>query len=99
MSPLLKVGIFKIWHNKASLRDFYLIGFHPRLKSGVRHKVSLRDFLQWTQEFFNQKFDFKYVGAHGMTVVHTFVTTYGVANAKHKSIVYSEVTMDDLFNS
>lgn len=33
------------------------------------------------------------------TVVHTFVTTYGVANAKSRSIVHSEVTMDDLFNS
>ena len=32
------------------------------------------------------------------TVVHTFITTYGVANAKNKSIVHSEVTMDDLFN-
>ena len=33
------------------------------------------------------------------TLVNTFVTTYGVANAKNKSIVHSEVTMDDLFNS
>lgn len=32
-------------------------------------------------------------------VVHTFITTYGVANGKNKSIVHSEVTMDDLFNS
>jgi AAA+ ATPase superfamily predicted ATPase len=34
-----------------------------------------------------------------MTLVNTFVTTYGVVNGKHKSIVHSEVTMDDLFNS
>lgn len=31
------------------------------------------------------------------TVVHTFVTTYGVANAINKSIVHSEVILDDLF--
>ena len=32
-------------------------------------------------------------------VVHTFVTTFGVGEGKHHSIVHSEVTMDDLFNS
>ena len=32
-------------------------------------------------------------------LVNTFVTTYGVINGKHKSIVHSEVTMDDLFYS
>lgn len=32
-------------------------------------------------------------------VVHTFITTFGVGNGKHRSIVHSEVTMDDLFNS
>ncbi len=31
-------------------------------------------------------------------VVHTFVTTFGVGEGKHKSIVHSEVTLDDLFN-
>lgn len=31
------------------------------------------------------------------TLVHTFVTTYGVAGGKHKSIVHSEVTMEQLF--
>jgi uncharacterized protein len=30
-------------------------------------------------------------------LVVTFVTTYGVADGKHHSIVHSEVTMDDLF--
>jgi hypothetical protein len=30
-------------------------------------------------------------------VVHTFITTYGVGEGKHHSIVHSEVTMDDLF--
>ena len=33
------------------------------------------------------------------TVVHTFVTTYGLGEGKHHGIVHSEVTMDDLFNS
>lgn len=33
------------------------------------------------------------------TLVHTFITTYGVANVKSHSIVHSEATMDDLFNS
>ena len=31
------------------------------------------------------------------TLVHTFVTTFGVADGAHRSIVNSEVTMDDLF--
>lgn len=31
------------------------------------------------------------------TLVITFITTYGVVNGKHKSIVHSEVTMEDLF--
>lgn len=30
-------------------------------------------------------------------IVHTFITTYGVVDGKYKSIVHSEVTMDDLF--
>ena len=33
------------------------------------------------------------------TLVNTFVTTFGVGEGKHHSIVHSEVTMDDLFNS
>ena len=32
-------------------------------------------------------------------LVSTFITTFGVANGVHKSIVDSEVTMDDLFGS
>ena len=31
------------------------------------------------------------------TVVHTFVTTYGVKDGIHKSIGHSEITMEDLF--
>lgn len=42
---------------------------------------------------------FKELAKVNKTLVHTFITTYGVANAKNKSIVHSEVTMDDLFNS
>lgn len=33
------------------------------------------------------------------SLVNTFITTYGVANSKNKSIVHSEVTMEDLFKS
>ena len=31
------------------------------------------------------------------SLVHTFVTTFGVADGKHSSIVHSEVSMEDLF--
>jgi len=30
-------------------------------------------------------------------IVHTFVTTFDLGNGKHRSIVHSEVTMNDLF--
>lgn len=40
---------------------------------------------------------FKELTKTNKTVVNTFVTTYGVANAKNRSIVHSEVTMDDLY--
>jgi len=42
---------------------------------------------------------FQYHTKNKKSLVHTFITTYGVANGKNKSIVHSEVTMDDLFNS
>lgn len=42
---------------------------------------------------------FRMVTKTKKSLLHTFVTTYGVVNGKHKSIVHSEVTMDDLFNS
>ncbi len=42
---------------------------------------------------------FRYMTKNKKTLVNTFITTYGVANVKNKSIVHSEVTMDDLFNS
>lgn len=32
-------------------------------------------------------------------LVHTFVTTFGLGEGKHHSIVHSEITMEDLFNS
>ena len=35
---------------------------------------------------------------HGKkSLVHTFVTTFGVANGAHSGIVHSEVLLDDLF--
>lgn len=42
---------------------------------------------------------FKYLTNTKKTPVHTFITTYGVANGKHKSIVHSEVTMKHLFKN
>ncbi len=33
------------------------------------------------------------------SLLHTFITTYGITDGKHKSIVHSEVTMDDLFEA
>ena len=41
---------------------------------------------------------FKQLTKTNKTVVHTFVTTNGVTNGQNKSIVHSEVTMDDLFS-
>lgn len=32
-------------------------------------------------------------------LVHTFITTFGIGRGKHNSIVHSEVTMDNLFDS
>lgn len=31
------------------------------------------------------------------TVVHTFITTYGICKGKHNGIIHSEITMDKLF--
>ena len=31
------------------------------------------------------------------SLVHTFITTYGVADGIHSSVVHSEITMDSLF--
>ena len=42
---------------------------------------------------------FRYVTKTKKAVVHTFITTYGVARNIHSGIVQSEVTMDDLFKS
>lgn len=42
---------------------------------------------------------FQYHTKNKKSLVNTFITTYGVANGKNKSIVHSEVTMDDLFAS
>ena len=40
---------------------------------------------------------FKEKTKNKQTVVHTFVTIFGVANGKHSSLVHSEVTLDGLF--
>ncbi len=41
---------------------------------------------------------FRFLTKTTKSLVHTFVTTYGVADGKHHSIVHSEVVMDDLFD-
>lgn len=41
---------------------------------------------------------FKELAKPKNALVHTFITTYGVAKSQNKSIVHSEVTMNDLFN-
>jgi hypothetical protein len=33
------------------------------------------------------------------TVVNTFITTFGIGEGKHNSIVHSEVNMNDLFDN
>lgn len=40
---------------------------------------------------------FKDITKTKKTIVNTFITTYGVTNGKHKSLVHSEVTLEDLF--
>jgi hypothetical protein len=40
---------------------------------------------------------FRQVTKNKKSLVNTFITTYGVLNGKNRSIVHSEVTMDDLF--
>ena len=40
---------------------------------------------------------FKEKTKNKQTLVHTFVTTFGVANGKHSSLVHSEVILDGLF--
>lgn len=42
---------------------------------------------------------FRYLTKNKKSLVNTFITTYGVVNGKNKSILHSEVTMDDLFKS
>ncbi len=47
----------------------------------------------------NRRDVFRVVTRTKKSIVHTFVTTYGLGEGKHNSIVHSEVTMDDLFDS
>lgn len=42
---------------------------------------------------------FRQLTKNKKSLVNTFITTYGIVNGKNKSIVHSEVTMDDLFKS
>lgn len=42
---------------------------------------------------------FRQLTKNKKSLVNTFITTYGIVNGKNRSIVHSEVTMDDLFNS
>lgn len=42
---------------------------------------------------------FRQLTKNKKSLVNTFITTYGVVNGKNRSIVHSEVTMDDLFSS
>lgn len=53
----------------------------------------------YEERLMNREALFQNVIRKDHAVVHTFVTTYGVTDGKHKSIVHSEVTMDDLFDS
>ena len=52
------------------------------------------DYEEWLR---NRMTLFKEKTKNKMTLVHTFVTTFGVANGKHSSLVHSEVTLDGLF--
>ncbi|MCF0213503.1 MAG: hypothetical protein HUK13_03505 [Muribaculaceae bacterium] len=54
---------------------------------------------EYEEHLMNREALFQAATKKDHTIVHTFVTTYGVTDGKHKSIVHSEVTMDDLFNS
>ncbi len=47
----------------------------------------------------NRRDVFRVVTRTKKSIVHTFVTTYGLGEGKHHSIVHSEVTMDDLFEA
>jgi hypothetical protein len=40
---------------------------------------------------------FKEKTKNKMSLVHTFVTAFGVADGAHSSLVHSEVTLDGLF--
>jgi hypothetical protein len=54
---------------------------------------------EYNEKLQNRLWIFQEVTKTNKTVVQTFVTTYGLANPNNWSIVHSEVTMDDLFNS
>ena len=62
-------------------------------RSGPFSHTDETDRLRNRTELFKRK-----TGFHGGTHL-TFVTPYGVKRNKHRNLVQSEVTMDDLFKS
>jgi hypothetical protein len=52
---------------------------------------------EYEEKLRNRASLFRHVTKTKKAVVHTFITTYGVARNIHSGIVQSEVTMDDLF--
>ncbi|MCC8119075.1 MAG: ATP-binding protein [Bacteroidales bacterium] len=52
---------------------------------------------EYEERLLNREALFRQATKIKKATVHTFVTTYGVVDGKHKSIVHSEVTMPDLF--
>ena len=52
------------------------------------------DYEEWLR---NRMTLFKEKTKNKMSLVHTFVTAFGVANSVHSSLVHSEVTLDGLF--
>jgi len=70
------------------LTDFYTLKFS---------QGEYRIMADYEEKLHNRMALFKEKTKNKMTLVHTFVTTFGVANGKHSSLVHSEVTLDGLF--
>ena len=56
--------------------------------SGLEYEQKLRERMAIFRELTKSK----------KSLVHTFITTYGIADGMHSSVVHSEVTMDSFFN-
>ena len=61
--------------------------------------LSLEDRRRYEMKLRERMGLFRMATKNKKSLVITFVTTYGVVGGKHKSIVHSEVTMDDLFQA